>query len=89
MNRNTITRLAGAALVTGISTLALAGPASALEAPDPEIGGLVDTGGSTATTTDDSNWMEISIGAVAGLALAGAGVAAATQVRHRHAATTS
>ena len=85
MNRSPLHRLATTALVTGFASLALAAPASALEAPDPEIGNAV-SGTSTATTTsEDGNWMEISLGALGGLAIAGAGIAAVAGVRHRNA----
>lgn len=85
MNRSSLRRLATTALVTGIAGLALAAPASALEAPDPEVGNAV-SGSSTATTTsEDGNWMEISLGALGGLAIAGAGIAAVAGVRHRNA----
>ncbi len=85
MNRSSLHRLATTALVTGFASLALAAPASALEAPDPEIGNAV-SGSSTATTTsEDGNWMEISLGALGGLAIAGAGIAAVVGVRHRNA----
>lgn len=85
MNRSSLRRLATTTLVTGIAGLALAAPASALEAPDPEVGNAV-SGGSTATTTsEDGNWMEISLGALGGLAIAGAGIAAVAGVRHRNA----
>lgn len=85
MNRSSLHRLATTALVTGFASLALAAPASALEAPDPEIGNAV-SGNSTATTSsEDGNWMEISLGALGGLAIAGAGIAAVAGVRHRNA----
>lgn len=85
MNRSSLRRLATTTLVTGIAGLALAAPASALEAPDPEVGTAV-SGSSTATTTsEDGNWMEISLGALGGLAIAGAGIAAVAGVRHRNA----
>lgn len=89
MNRSTLTRLATSALVTGFASLALAGPASAVEAPDPEVGGLVNPTPGTPAADSDGNWMEIGVGALAGLALAGAGVAAAAGVRHRHAVPTT
>lgn len=85
MNRSSLHRLATTVLVTGFASLALAAPASALEAPDPEIGNAV-SGNSTATTSsEDGNWMEISLGALGGLAIAGAGIAAVAGVRHRNA----
>jgi hypothetical protein len=85
MNRSPLHRLATTALVTGFASLALAAPASALEAPDPEVGNAV-SGTSTATTTsEDGSWLEISLGALGGLAIAGAGIAAVAGVRHRNA----
>lgn len=85
MNRSSLHRLATTALVTGFASLALAAPASALEAPDPEVGNAV-SGTSTATTTsEDGSWLEISLGALGGLAIAGAGIAAVAGVRHRNA----
>ena len=89
MNRSSLHRLATTAMVTGFASLALAAPASALEAPDPEVGNAVSSGSSTATTTsEDGNWMEIGLGALGGLAIAGAGIAAVAGVRHRNAVPT-
>ena len=84
MTRSSITRLATTAVVTGFASLALAAPAGALEAPDPEAGNAVAPAPST-TSTDDGNWMEISLGALGGLGIAGAGIAAVAGVRHRNA----
>ena len=84
MNHSSLHRLATTALVTGFASLALAAPASALEAPDPEIGNAVSSGSSTTTTSEDGNWMEIGLGALGGLAIAGAGIAAVAGVRHRN-----
>jgi hypothetical protein len=85
MNRSSLHRLATTALVTGFASLALAAPASALEAPDPEIGNAVSGSSTASTTSEDGNWMEISLGALGGLAIAGAGIAAVAGVRHRNA----
>ena len=41
MTRTNFTRIAGATLVAGFASLALATPAGAMEAPDPGNGGLV------------------------------------------------
>jgi hypothetical protein len=94
-----ITRVVTAALVTGLASLVLAGPADALLAHDPDVGGSVladnNTGLSApskvpAPVTDDGGtpWTELGIGALGGLALAGAGTAAAIRIRGRHAVTT-
>lgn len=88
MTRSSLHRLTTTALVTGFASLALAAPASALEAPDPETGNAV-SGTSTSTTSDDGNWMEISLGALGGLVIAGAGIAAVAGVRHRNAVPTA
>jgi hypothetical protein len=88
MKHSSIKRLATTALVTGFASLALAAPASALEAPDPEIGNIVSPSSSSTTSTDDGNWMEISLGALGGLVIAGAGIAAVVGVRHRNAVPT-
>jgi hypothetical protein len=85
MTRSTLTRLTTTALVTGVAGLALAAPAGAMEAPEPGGGGTVAPAAPTATSTDDSNWLEISLGALGGLAIAGAGIAAVAGVRHRNA----
>jgi hypothetical protein len=84
MTRTTFTRIAGTTLATGFAALTFAAPASALEAPDPDTGGLVPIPSAPTTTSSDSNWLELGIGAVGGLAIAGAGVAAAAGIRHRH-----
>lgn len=84
MTRNTITRFATTAVVTGFASLALAGPAAAVEAPNPE-GDVVSWPEPAAGPTTDDPWFEIAVGALGGLALAGAGMAAAAGVRHRQA----
>ena len=85
MIRNKLIALAGSALITGVAGIAFAAPAGALEAPDPGNGGLVFDQRAPATTssTDDNQWMEIGLGALGGLAIAGAGVAAANGLKHR------
>jgi hypothetical protein len=88
MTRSTLTRLSTTALVTGFASLAFAAPAGALEAPDPEAGNIVSPAPSS-TSTDDGNWMEISLGALGGLVIAGAGIAAVAGVRHRNAVPTA
>lgn len=88
MTRHTLTRITTVGLVTGFAGLAMAVPAEAREIPDG--------GGPTNTTVlfedkvePGTPWMEIGIGALGGLALAGAGVAAAVAVRHRQAVSTT
>jgi hypothetical protein len=94
-----LTRAVSTALVTGLASLVLAGPADALMAHDPDLGGTLradnNTGLSTpskapAPATDDGGtpWIELGIGALGGLALAGAGTAAAIRLRHRQTVTT-
>jgi hypothetical protein len=96
---NRVTRIAATALVSGLASLALAGPAQALMAHDPEVGGIVRADNNTGLTVpaktpaptaaeDDTPWMELGIGALGGLALAGVGIAAASRVRHRQSVTT-
>ncbi len=87
MTRHTLTRITTVGLVTGFAGLAMAVPAEAREIPDG--------GGPTNTTVlfedkvePGTPWMEIGIGALGGLALAGAGVAAAQSVRNRQAVPT-
>jgi hypothetical protein len=87
MTRKTIARIAGTAVATGLAGLSFAAPATAMQVGDPGQGATVQpSGGSTST---DDPWMEITLGALGGLVLAGAGVAAASGVRHRQTATTS
>jgi hypothetical protein len=87
MTRSTITRLASSTVVAGVAGLALAAPASALEPPDP-AGGL-GPNTPTAVPEVDDTWIEIGVAALAGLVIAGVGVAAAQADRHRSPATTS
>jgi hypothetical protein len=88
MKHSSLTRLATTAIATGFAGLAFAAPASAFEAPDPELGNIVSPGPST-TSSEDSNWLEIGLGAAGGLVLAGAGIAAVAGVRHRSAVPTA
>ena len=94
-----LTRVAATALVSGLASLALAGPAQALMAHDPEVGGIIRADNNTGLTTpsktpapvadeEDTPWTQLGIGALGGLALAGAGIAAASRVRHRQSVTT-
>ena len=88
MTRKTITRIASVGLVTGFASLALAVPAEAQEIPDG--GGPVSpTAVPTEPVSEGTPWMEIGLGALGGLALAGAGIAAAQSVRHRQAVSMS
>lgn len=88
MTRKTITRITTLGLATGFASLALAMPAEARVVPDG--GGPVSpTAVPGQTVGDETPWMEIGIGALGGLALAGAGVAAAQSVRHRQTVPTS
>ncbi|HEX4976235.1 MAG TPA: hypothetical protein VFV40_00075 [Nocardioides sp.] len=88
MTRKSITRITTVGLVTGFASLAFAVPAEAREIPDG--GGAVSPTYSPGQTVEEGTpWMEIGIGALGGLALAGAGVAAAQSVRHREAVPTA
>jgi hypothetical protein len=82
MARRTITRLATGAVVTGIATLAIAAPASAVFPKDP-IGGSVIPA-PAPTVNDGWTWYEVTGGALGGIALAGGGVAAAAGLRRRN-----
>ena len=82
MTTNTIARITSAGLVAGFASLAFAVPAEARDVPDG--GGPVNpTYVPSAPVSEGTPWMEIGIGALGGLALAGAGIAAAQSVRHR------
>jgi hypothetical protein len=88
MARSTITRLASAGVITGITTLALAAPASAVN--DSGYGGGSSGSGTNVlpgAPAESSAWdlAPIATGALGGLVLAGAGFAAvATARRHGH-----
>lgn len=86
MTRKSITRITSVGLVTGFASLAFAVPAEAREVPDG--GGPINPTSPSVTVEEGTPWMEISLGALGGLALAGAGVAAAQSVRHRQAVPT-
>jgi hypothetical protein len=82
MIANRIAKAACGALVTGIATLALAAPASAVHTVEPE-GGTPDTG--TTSVSTGSGLAQVATGALGGIALAGAGIAVVTGVRrHNH-----
>lgn len=85
MTSRTVYRAATAAVVTGVAGVALATPAAAMvdPAPPPNANGSTSTGGVTTTSTDDSPWAEIGAGIIAGVALAGVGVAASAGLRRR------
>jgi hypothetical protein len=89
MTRSAFTRMAGTTIALGIAALAFAVPASARTAPDPDTGGLVIPAPTSqgVDSSSDGNWRELGLGAVGGLAIAGAGIAAASGLRHRHTAT--
>jgi hypothetical protein len=84
MALRTVSRLASAAVVGGVASLALAAPAGALVEPGGPGG---TSGGSTGITTPapGTSWelLPIAVGAAGGLALAGIGFAAATGMRRR------
>ena len=85
--RNT-TRLASAAMVTGVASLALAAPAGALVEPGGPGGTSSGNPGITNPAPPGTSWelLPIAVGAAGGLALAGIGFAAATGVRRRNVA---
>lgn len=96
MTTRTASRLAAAAVVSGVAGLALATPAAAMVDPAPppvseagyqhtQHGGTVPQTpiGSTTVTDDDSPWAEIAVAALGGVALAGVGIAASVAVRRR------
>jgi hypothetical protein len=83
MIRNKLIALAGSAVVTGVAAVALAAPAGAMEAKDPQAGLDLRSPATTTSSTDDNQWLEIGLGALGGLAIAGAGVVAANGLRHR------
>ncbi len=87
MTRNTITRITSVGLATGIAGLAFAMPAQAREIPDG--GGAINPTSPGPSVVDEGTpWAEIGLGALGGLALAGAGVAAAQATRNRQAVPT-
>lgn len=73
-------RLASAAVVTGITTVALAAPASAMQVPEPY--GPPDTGPAVTEGGNGIDWGPLGVGAIGGVALIGAGAAAAAGMRH-------
>ena len=85
MTRKNLVRGLSATVVTGFATLAFAAPANAQEVPSPDSGRPTGDSG-ISISAPDGPWMELTVG-VGGLALVGAGVAAAGSRRHhRHTA---
>lgn len=86
MNTRHVTRAAGALLASGVATLALATPASAMvdPAPPPNPDGRnLPAGSGLERLADETPWTEIGLGVAGGLALAGLGIAAGTRARRR------
>jgi hypothetical protein len=77
-----VTRIASAAVVGGVASLALATPATALSDAGPGSGGgLVPP---PPPPTDGISWEYIAVGAAGGLALAGIGFTVASRRREEH-----
>ena len=89
MAHPTIIRLTSAAVVTGIASLALAAPASAVHPKDPgaEVGSGSNVGrisyDDPPLASDGWEFWQVAAGASGGVVLAGMGVAAAAGLR-RH-----
>ena len=81
MNVSTLSRLASAAVVTGVATIAFAAPASAMQ-PDPPGYGYDQSGQTVSDSGTD--WGLIGGGAAAAVAVVGAGAAAAIGIRRHH-----
>jgi hypothetical protein len=83
-----VARIASAAVVGGVASLALATPAMALPDAGPGTAGGTYTGdgGGTVIPPDDSGWelLPIAVGAAGGLALAGIGFTVASRRRDEH-----
>ena len=76
-------RLAAASAVI-VAGLVTAAPAMANYSPEPGSGGPVDTAPPPATSTSDSvDLSSAGVGALAGIALGGAGLGIALAVQHR------
>lgn len=87
MATRTITRLASAAVVTSIASLALAAPASARFPTDPVPKGEGSNDAGTRIVLVEDGWelAQVATGALGGIALAGLGVVAAAGLRrHGH-----
>ena len=83
---STLTRLAGATAVAGAALLLAGTPAQAQVAPDPHTGDLPVITLTQSVPAQDLNPGQIGLGALAGLALAGAGVVAIRAARRPHVA---
>jgi hypothetical protein len=85
MKISTISALASAAVVTGISTLAFAAPAQAT-VPEPPGSGSDGTSSFSGPTTQDdgTNWSLIGAEAAGGVAIVGAGAAGVILIRRHH-----
>jgi hypothetical protein len=80
-----IIRLASAAVVTGIASLALSGPATAAYPKDPDLGGRIEVKTPAPPVADSFDYTAVAGGALGGIALVGVGVAAAAGLRrHNH-----
>jgi hypothetical protein len=87
MKLSTISRLASAAVVTGISTVAFATPAHAMVPDPPGYGSDGSTSSSSGSTISDNgtNWSLLGAEAATGVAILGAGAAGFVLVRrHNH-----
>ncbi len=82
----TQTRLAGAAAVAGAALLFAGTPAQAQTAPDPHTGDVRVITLTQSVPAQDLNLGQIGLGALAGLALTGAGVVAVRAGRRTHVA---
>ncbi|HET6625299.1 MAG TPA: hypothetical protein VFG63_02820 [Nocardioidaceae bacterium] len=87
MATRSITRLATTAVVTGIASLALAAPANAQnpKVEPPEMGGASLSLPNPGPVDNPFDYTALAGGALGGIVLAGAGVAAAAGLRrHRN-----
>ncbi|MGA8210017.1 MAG: hypothetical protein WB441_14795 [Nocardioidaceae bacterium] len=79
MDISTISRLASAAVVTGVAGVVLAAPAQAIVPDSPGYG----SGPAAVVEEGGTNWAAVTAGGVGGLALVGAGVVVSRR-RHHH-----
>jgi hypothetical protein len=86
MKLSTISRLASAVAVTGISTVAFAVPANAMVPDPPGYGSDPSSSTYNGTTVDDgANWSLIGAEVAGGIAIVGAGAAGFILIRrHNH-----
>jgi hypothetical protein len=84
MNRTAISRSLGVAAATGVTSLALCVPASAVEVIPPSGGDGATSATSTAQPVDTSGsgWQQTALGAAGVIAVAGAGVVVFSRRRH-------